>query len=509
MNYKNEKTEKLLKQLDDLQVQIDRLSHVANVIDYDMQTAAPKKGMKDDSDDLSLISSKINKIIKSDKYESLIEELHSRLDQLNVWEKRMIELLYRDLEVSKKWSAKELDERTKIFNDAYISWIGAKEKNDYSIFLPQFEKVKESEIKAAKKLTEDEKDKDLYTKLFKGYEYGFTTKDLDKFFNQLEDGILTLINDIKKSNHQLRHDFLNRKVNLGKQAEFSKKLLEFNGFDFERGSLSTTEHPFTSQFSKDDVRVTTHYYENNFISNMFSIIHEGGHALFGQNVNENTFKYHMEGSLSMAKHESVSRLYENVIGRSKEYIHAIYPMFKETFKDEFSDVSENDLYEGVNWIDFKNKVRTEADELTYSLHIIIRYKIEKMIMNENISLTDAKKIWNKLYKDLLDVDVLTDSEGILQDVHWTSGFSYFPTYALGNALNCIYVEKMAKAFDYKKEIYNGNMAKINQWLKDNVYSIAPLYDTKEWIKKISTKSFSADAYLNYLNVKYRDLYKIN
>lgn len=502
------------RDLDQLYSTLDRiefLEHAVKIISYDMETAAPKGGMDGDARDIAILANEIFKLKKDPEFMLLIYRLKRQgKDDLDPWEKRLLILLQRELDRSKGVSAKLDKEAQDLFSQAYITWIKAKEDNNYEEFKETLEKIAEMEMRLVEGRLVGPKDTP-YNILLSNYEYGFTTADLDSFFAQLEQGIVPLFKAIRKAKYKPRHDFLTRQVPISKQQAFTNYLLEFNGFDFSRGSVSTTEHPFTEQFGPDDVRVTTKYSENSFISNMYTVIHEGGHALFGQNLPAEVFSYHLgDSSLSMAKHESVSRFYENVIGRSKEYIHAIYPKFHEIFSKELGDVSENDLYEGVNYIDLKNPLRTEADELTYSLHIIIRYRLEKKIMDtdDDIDFDSIRTEWNQMYKDLLDIEVPDDKNGILQDVHWASGFGYFPTYAIGNALNCMYVKKLDKDIGFSKTIKAGKMDKILSWMKENVFATAPLYDTKEWIKNITGEDFSAKDYVEYLTNKYTKLYHL-
>ena len=504
-NEMNKDLEKLYKLLEEIEV----FSHASQIINYDFETACPKGGMSDDARDMSEFSAKAFKITKSKDYISLVTKLYKKeYDKLGVYDKRLVKELYKSIQKDRYVDAKTQKEASTLFNNAYIIWTKAKEDNSYKEFEPTLEKV----YKMDKKLLLLRKNcdkKNLYNTLFDDYEEGFTTTDLDKFFGDLEKGIVPLVKKIREAKYTPRHDFLTRKVPLSKQEEFTKEILKFNGFDFDRGSVSTTIHPFTEQFGPNDVRVTTHYYETNFISNMYSIIHEGGHALFGQNIPKEVYTHHLgEGFLSMAKHESVSRFYENVIGRSKEYITAIYPSFQKIFKDEMSDVSINDFYEGVNYVDLNNPLRTEADELTYSLHIIIRYKLEREIMAGKCDFKKLNSEWNRLYKEILGVDNKDDKTGVLQDVHWCSGFGYFPTYALGNALNCIYVKALDKDVDLKKTLLAGHMDTILDWMKNHVFKKAALLNTKDWIKEISGEEFSALPYVDYLTKKYTEIYHL-
>ena len=498
-----------MEQLFETLKEIEFREHLSKIIQYDMETAAPKGGMEDDARDIANLQSEIFRLKKDPDFMHAIRKLY-KIDYktLDTWSKRLVLLLERDIEKQKGISPKLNKEANELFNQAYIDWLKAKEDKSYDEFKDTLAKIADME----KKLVEarnQEADINLYDVRISDYEPGFTSKDLDVFFDELEAGIVPLYKAIRKAKYQPKHKFINKPVPISKQEEFTKFLLKFNGFDFNRGSVSTTEHPFTEQFGQNDVRVTTKYFETNFISNMYSIIHEGGHAIFGQNIPEEVFSYHIgEGCLSMAKHESVSRFYENTIGRSKEYIHAIYPTFHKIFEKEFKNVTEEDLYEGVNWIDLKNTLRTEADELTYCLHIIIRYRLEKEMMNGTVDFETLNQRWNAMYKDFFGVDVPDDAKGILQDVHWTSGFGYFPTYAMGNAMNIMYVKKMDEDIGFAKTVKAGKMDKILDWMKENVFAKAPLLDTKEWIKDITGEEFSATAYVEYLTNKFMKLYHL-
>lgn len=230
-----------------------------------------------------------------------------------------------------------------------------------------------------------------YDTLIDNFEEGFDKKDYDAFFYELKKHLIPLIKKVYSSPKKIRTDFLFRKVSISKQEEFSKYLMSLIGFDNDCGMLSTSVHPFTSTLARYDTRITTHYYEDNFISNMYSIIHEGGHAIFGQNEPQEIYDNHLQNSMTMAMHESVSRFYENRLGRSKEFIHFIYPKIMELFSEELGDVSEEELYLGINAV-MKQPLRTEADELSYCLHIIIRYELEKEFVDtDNFDFSSLEK----------------------------------------------------------------------------------------------------------------------
>lgn len=485
---------------------LKKLTYVYHVLNFDLETKCPVKNMNCASDSLNVISSQIFDLTHEKEYIDLVVSLHEKRDEAkDVYEKTLIDNLYKSY-IREKNVSKELDDlASKVYSNSYIDWLKAKKNKDYSLFEPSLEKVKEIQQKLID--TREDKKDNYYDTAFSDYERGLTSKDLDKLFGELRDGIVNLLNRIKKSKHKIRTDFMSREVPIEKQEQFSNYILETMGFDFSRGCIATTEHPFTDTLSKDDTRVTTHYYLNQFVSNIFTIAHEGGHALFGQNQDDEDFNHYIDDSMTLGMHESVSRFYENILGRSKDFIHLIYPKFKEIFGDIFFDVSEEELYEAVNEVK-PSLIRTEADELTYSLHIIIRYEIEKDIINNKVDLKDIKALWNKKYEEYLGVTPTNDSEGILQDVHWSSGFGYFPTYALGNIYNAMYYNSMKEKLNVDKLIRENKMDVILKYMTENVFKDANKLDSKTWIKKITNKDIDSSYFLKYLEDKYVELYRL-
>ena len=496
----NQKLKKLYQKLK----LIRYYEHIGGILGFDFETSVPVKAMENEGDTMSFVSNQAFKIEKSKAFEKLVIELYKELDSLDYLDQVLVKNLYEDYLKTKNITPKMELEMSKVYNQAYIDWLDAKSKKDYKLFIPSFKKV----IKLSKKQIELRENKldDLYDNMLNDCEKGMLQAELDKFFEELKVGLIELINKIKNSKKKIRSDFLSRNVPIYKQEAFSRYLLELNGFDFQRGYMSTTEHPFTSSIAKDDARVTTHYHEDMVLSNIYSIIHEGGHAILMQNEPSIDYDHFINDNVSNGMHESVSRFFENVIGRSKAYVHLIYPKFVETF-DEFSDISEEELYEAINIVE-PSLIRTEADEVTYGLHIVIRYELEKRLCNGTLKVENASKEWNRLYKEYLGVKPADDSEGILQDVHWTGGFGYFPSYAIGNAYNAMYLKELRKEYNFEELIEKGDFKTINNWLKEHIFKEANHLDPKEWIKQITNKELSAKDFLEYLNNKYKDIYKI-
>lgn len=493
------------KYLENIKI-INAYRHALNVFHFDHSTIAPIKGRQERNETLSILSNIIFQKQMDEDHINLLKTLYKEQHLLDQYTKRLVNLHYENY-IKSQFITPDLQLKYSIAaNNGYSAWLEAKEKQDYNLFKNELNEIIKLQQEMLK-LRPNQKDT-LYDALLDDYEKDHNTNILDKFFNELKEGIIPLLKQIINSKKFIREDFLTNTVKIDKQEKFSLYLLKLIGFDLDAGLLSTTEHPFTSKISNNDVRVTTHYYENLFVSNIFSTIHEGGHAIFGQNEPREVLDHFVGDNMSSAMHECISRMYENMIGRSKEFVHAIYPEFKKQFKSEFKDVTELELYEAINAV-HPSLIRIEADELTYCLHIIIRYEIERDLINGKVTVDDAKDLWNQKYNEYLGVTPDNDSTGILQDVHWSDGsFGYFPSYALGNAYAAQIFNKMQSEIDVLNEIKNGNVVAVKQWLTENVFKYASMYDPNDWIIKVTGEKLNTKYYIDYLNKKFKAIYHL-
>lgn len=498
MNNK-EKLEKLFSLLDE----IDAYNRCIGKMQFDMECCAPEDGIEQAGEDMAVIGKRVHELTHSEEYQSLICELYENSEGLNEIQKKAIEHLYDDYARNKNISAELSFEIDSAYNKAYGDWLKAKKAKDFSLFNASFKKL----IEYANKTVElrDEKKETVYDTLLDDYEKGGSIAQLDEFFGAIKDRAIPLIKKIQAEGKPIRSDFMSRRVSIPLQEDFSRYLLELEGLKKSSTVLMTTEHPFTDHYGAKDVRVTTHFYENNFISNIFSTLHEGGHALFMQNEPAEIYAEHCSDNMTSAMHECISRFFENIVGRSEEFISFIMPKLRELSGSTFDDVSERELYEAVN-IAEPDLIRMEADELTYPLHIMIRYELEKAFVNGEIETEQIPELWNKKYKEYLGVDVPDDEKGCLQDVHWSGMYGYFPSYALGNAYGAQILNTMKKDFDVYGAIKEGNLKKIGDWLTENVFSIASLCTPDEWINKITGESLNVNYYLDYLEEKFSKLY---
>lgn len=486
--------------------ELDRLGKAIGLLYWDMQTYMPKKAIESRSAVIGDLSTEQFRKSTSDKVLEFINFFSDKMDELDFASKRMIEEMKKDYEQTKKIPEDRYREYVMLSAKSEHYWEEAKEKSDFSIFEPYLEKI----VEFQKEFIEYWGYKDnKYDTLLDLYEPGITVEKLDKIFGDLKNEIVTLLNKINSSNTNVDRSILTGEFNEEKQKELSLYVLDLMKFDMDAGRLDVSVHPFTTNFGNKDVRLTTNYVKEEFTYALYSTIHEGGHGLYEQNISDDLENTSLDGGVSMGIHESQSRFYENIIGRGEDFCKYILPKAKEIFP-QFKDISEEDFYKAINKVE-PSLIRTEADELTYSIHIIIRYEIEKELINGNIKVSDLTKIWNEKYNEYLGITPSCDREGVLQDVHWAGGsFGYFPSYALGNLYGAQMLNTLLKenptAFE---DVRKGNLENIKAWLVKNVHQYGKLYSPGELIKRITGEELDAKYFVNYLNEKYSKIYSLD
>ncbi|MBQ6830666.1 MAG: carboxypeptidase M32 [Clostridia bacterium] len=495
-----------IQELFDTLEEIEAYSRVLGKVSFDMQCCAPPEGMEQAGRDMAIVGKRLYELTHNDTYQALIIDLYDHRDTLTVPQKALVERLYENYRKVKNQTAEFSFAANQAGNLAYAAWLTAKKENDFSKFRDSLASLIDFERQAID--LREQTYSSYYNACLDDYEKGGNTDQLDAFFGALKERIVPLMKRIVAEGKPIREDFLTRPCPIPEQEAFSRWLLDIQGMRSTATVLMTTEHPFTTNYGPTDVRVTTHYYEENFVSNIFSTLHEGGHALFMQNEPQEWYDNHAANGMSNAMHECISRFYENLVGRSEAFIHFVYPKLQELSHGTFADVSERELYEAVN-VARPSLIRTEADELTYSLHVLVRYELEKAFINGDITVDEIPALWNQKYRDYLGVDVPDDACGCLQDVHWAYGnFGYFPSYALGNAYGAQILARMEKELDVYGTMANGDLSPILAWLKENVFSIASVKDPDEWIRTITGEGLNVDYYLTYLEKKYSALYEL-
>lgn len=471
------------------------------LLQWDLETQAPKGGYKLISEMIGELSLKSYNLTTSKEFLEMLKELKKNEEKLDNIVKREIELLEEEVEKIKVIPSEEYKMYSELTAKAQGIWEIARENNDFESFAPILEQIfnfnrKFIEYRGIKE--------DVYSEILNDYEKGMNVKKLDNFFAELKKEIVPLLKEVNKN----KRDFQKKvkfEVSEYNQKLFSKEILEYIGFDLERGVLSESAHPFTLTVNKDDVRLTTRYLKDFPFSSVFSTIHEGGHGIYEQGVDEILKDTILSDGASMGIHESQSRFYENVVGRSKEFWFGI--LEKSKFKySKLSELTLEEIYKGINEVS-PSLIRVEADELTYSLHIMVRYEIEKGILSGEYLVKDLPRVWNEKMYEYLGVVPSTDSEGVLQDVHWSCGLiGYFPSYALGNVYSLQILNAMKKDINIEGTLERGELKRIKEWLREKIHRYGKLKTPKEIMVSVTGEELNPEYYIEYLKEKYKNIY---
>ena len=483
----------------------EKYDHAVNVLSYDQETICPPDAMEEQGEVWAFLNNQSYKLIKDQAFIEAAEYLYEHRGELGEFDRVMAEQLHRNYVQTRNITPELQHEFMLTFNRAFVNWSKAREAGEYSLFAPSLKEVADTNRRMIELRGEDAAGKTAYDTLLDDYERGMTSEVLDEAFGACKERLIPLLEKIRRSPRKIRTDFLTRPVEEEQQVKMAKWLLKQMRFNFDRGAFTTSEHPFTANMGRFDTRVTTHYYPDRFLSSMYSIIHEGGHALFDQNQLQANFDHFIIGGKTLGMHESVSRFYENRIGRSEAFAQFVYPKVCECFPEAMEGVSQEDFYLALNAVQ-PSLIRTEADEFTYTFHIIIRYEIEKALFAGEIKVEDIPALWNQKYQEYLGVCPASDRDGVLQDVHWTSGFGYFPTYAIGNFYNAMYFNRMKQEVAVEESIREGNFEPVNSWMIGHVFAKADRLSPKDWIRDITGREFTPKDFLDYLEEKYSGIY---
>jgi len=494
-----------LTALDALQRKMAAYDHALGLLYYDGATTAPSGTAANRGESMAILSEASYQISTCKETEDLLESLWDKKDKLTEAQRRMVFLLRKSLVELRKIPVDEYVAYQRLINESEDVWHRAKSSNDYASFAPYIDRIVEANKRFAGYIRPD---MDPYEHCLDSYEEGLTRGVCDEFFGALRERLVPLIQKVCASENRPDTGLLKFHAPVEKQRELSDYLMDVLGMDRAHCAIAETEHPFTTGFTKYDCRITTHYYEDNLASSLYSVVHEGGHGLYELGTGDELQFTGLDSGVSMAIHESQSRFYENIIGRSRSFCSLILPYLKKSFPESLSDVSEEAFYRMINRAE-PSLIRTEADELTYSLHIMVRYELERAMLDGELTAHDLPDAWNKLYRRYLGVEVPDDRRGILQDSHWSGGnIGYFPSYALGSAYGAQILSVMQKDFDvYGSIAKHGNLSEINEWNRTHIWTHGCMYDPTDLFRRVAGE-FSPDFYTDYLTKKYEEIYNL-
>ncbi len=471
------------------------LSHAQALLSWDMQVNMPKMGIKERSVAQSEISGLIHDFLINPKFVSLVESL--KTESLNEYEKGVLRVLERKIRIAKSLPIEFVKRKSKIESKAVIAWEVAKKKNNFKKFEGWLQKIIEVSKEMAEYLGYE---KYPYDALLDLYEEGLRMKDLEKMFEKLEKKLRNFLEKLEfYSEHPLEKEGYEKE----KMERVNLNILKLFGFPLgKRSRIDISSHPFTQEFGINDVRITTRYEGFDFKRSLLSTIHEFGHALYELQVDKRFMFSPIEGGVSLGIHESQSRFWENIIGRSKEFCRLIFPILKRELPF-IKSYTEEDIYNYFNLVK-PSPIRTEADEVTYNLHIILRYKLEKLMINEKVKAKELPEIWNEEMEKIIGIRPKNYREGILQDIHWSLGsIGYFPTYTLGTLLAAqlrFYILKEIPEF--YEQISAGKFSLIKEWLREKIHRFGSMYSPKDLLMKSLGEKINYKYFLKYLKEKY-------
>lgn len=496
--------EKAADALQSIDKELILLSHINGVLVWDQESTSAL-GKEERAEQIGLIDRNIHQKATSKELEEILDTLGASEVQLDgdtdlpAEVKAIIRHRYKALSKEKKLSSSFVQKFSHKTSLAHQSWAKARSENDFSLYAPVLEEI----VSLIREKTEMYGyEDDPYDPLLDNFEPGMKTKEVEQVFTTLEVDLLQILERLR-GGVEVEDSFLYQHYNEKKQELFSHDVLKAMGFDFNRGKVGLSTHPYTISLGADDIRITTRYSEPSVTSPLYSIIHEGGHALYEMGVSHGKLKGSvLANAASLAFHESQSRLWENMIGRSKSFWSHFYPNFSTLFPSQLNGVSESDFYKAVNKV-IPSPIRVDADEVTYSLHIILRFNLERQLLSGDLDVKDLKDAWNEGMKKLLGYEVKNDKEGVLQDVHWSLGeFGYFPTYALGNLYAAQIYHTMEQSIPIDEVVATGDFSPILQFLQENVYSVGALLEPKPLLEKITGEPLNPHYYNEHLTNKY-------
>ena len=478
------------------------VKYSAAVLQWDQETYLPPKGAQGRGRQLATLSEIAHEWFIDPTLGQLLQELQGRGD-LDDQQRRNVDLSLEDYDKQKKFTPAFIRKLSEATSRSFHSWLQARNENSFTRFRPDLEQLVQLKKEEAELAGYQQHP---YNALLDQYEKGATIALLDKVFSEIRTPLKDLLQTIG-SRPQVDDSFLRGQFPKQEQWDFGMQLIRQLGFDFEAGRQDLSEHPFTTNFNSLDVRITTRVDENDFNHMTWSCIHETGHALYEQGLPAEQYGLPLGEYASLSIHESQSRLWENNIGRSLSWWKTIYPGLQKIFTKQLGAITTEQFYKGINKVQ-PSLIRTEADEVSYHFHVMIRYELEKRLIGGELTTTDIPAWWNENYANWLGVTVPDDKRGCLQDVHWSHGsFGYFPTYSLGSFYAAqLYSAATAQISDLQTNIEKGNTTHLLEWLRLNVHQYGRRYTSEQLCEKATGKSLDISYFLSYLLEKYRNIY---
>lgn len=486
--------------------EMNLLMQAMGILGWDSQTGMPEKASEERSEvDSYLYGLYFNKLI-GPKIKEAVDYFGEHPDELSEVGKAAYEVVKKDYELNQSVPQEKMVEYSAAMSKAHTAWQQSRKSKDFA----DFRDALSENIRLTKELIPYWKKKEAtdYDVLLNQYEPDMTVEVLDKVFAQLRDGIIEIRKTLAEKGTEPNTEFLTRKMTKEQQKRFITRVVEELGYDFSRGRLDDTIHPFATGINHNDVRLTTRWNEHDFSMAVFGVIHEAGHGMYEQDIDAKYAYTPVHQGASMGIHESQSLFNEIIIGSNRAFWKKQYPFFQECAEGTFDDVSFDDFYASLKRTQ-ASLIRIEADSLTYPLHIIIRYELEKLIFNGQASVDELPELWNQKYEEYLGIRPENDLEGILQDVHWSgASFGYFPSYALGYMYAAQLRHAMAKEVDLDEVLASNDYSPIKEWLCKHIHQYGASRKPNQLIKDATGEALNPQYLIDYLREIYFSVYNV-
>ena len=497
---------KHLEQLRELLGLVSDLGHAAALLGWDQQTYMPPGGAGARAMQLATLSTLAHENFVSDEMGAAIEGARSEVEGLDPDsdDARLVKKADRDYQKEVKVPSSWVSEYSRVTALAHQDWEQARAESDFKRFQPHLEKI----VELRRQYADFFKPYDhVYDPLLDDFEPGMKTAQVKSVFATLRERQVKLVQAILEQGRPVDDAILHKQYDIDKQWDFGERVIKAFGYDFKRGRQDKAVHPFTTGFSIDDVRITTRLDEHFLSTALTGTMHEAGHAMYEQGSDKSLERTPLAGGASLAMHESQSRMWENMVGRSKPFWQAYLPELKQVFPSQLGDVSLDDFYRAMNKVE-RTFIRVDADEATYNLHVMLRFELEIALMEGDLAVADLPTAWNDTFEGFLGVVPPDDAKGVLQDVHWSGGMiGYFPTYSLGNLIAAQLWEKItADIPDLEEQIAAAKFDALLGWLRENVHRYGAKFEPIELLRKITGQGLEAEPYLRYLETKYSEIY---
>ena len=488
--------------------EIEDLRKAAAVLRWDQQTYMPPGGAGARATQLSILDKTAHDWLVTDEIGQLLDDLATELGDLDYdsFEASLLRVTRRYYDRERKLPSALVAELSKARALAHTAWEQARAASEFAPFRPHLEKILDLTRQKAEALGYQDR---IYDPLLDEFEPQMKTAQVEVLFQELKAGLVPLVRAIAEHADAVDDSIFDQDFDVAKQWDFGIEVIKRLGFDFEHGRQDRSAHPFTTSFSPADVRLTTRLFRDQFKSAIFASIHEAGHGMYNQGIDRTLDRTYLSSGASLGVHESQSRLWENVVGRSRQFWALWLPRLKEYFPLQLEGVGVEAFYRAVNRVR-PSLIRVEADEVTYNLHIFLRFEIENQMLEGKVEVADLPDLWDAKMEEYLGIRPPDDAQGVLQDVHWSGGsIGYFPTYTLGNLLAAqFYSQALAELPDLPAQFERAEFAPLLNWMREKVHKAGRKYTPAELVERITGGPIRTEPFLKYIREKYRELYAL-